>query len=109
MNEYETQPDTKFFSGLGKKELLRNLEILLPEEDKYFTQHPHLAISENQRWQNFCDDCVILATLSAFINGSKIVLLHPDSYDPSSGLNGQHEISSLRPSLVKGIGIQHIN
>lgn len=91
LNEYATQKDKKFGGGLGKKELLKRLEQLLPVEDKYFDLNPDQAVSTNQRWLDFCEDCIILATLSAFLKNKKIYLLHPESFNPNRGLNSQYE------------------
>lgn len=104
MNKYRTQKDESFLKGL-----LKRLEYSLPLEDKFFDSNPHLAVSSNQRWKNFCDDCVILATLSAYLNNSRVVLIHPDSYNPSEGLNTQHEMPKRRPTFIEGIEIQQLN
>lgn len=109
MNEYRNQPDNLFCEGLGKRVLLKRLEYLLPIEDKYFDSNPNLAVSENQRWKDFCDDCVILATLSAFLNNSSVVLIHPNSYNPSKGLNSKYEMPKRRPTFVQDIEIQRLN
>jgi hypothetical protein len=104
MNKYRTQKDESFLKGL-----LKRLEYSLPLEDKFFDSNPHLAVSSNQRWKNFCDDCVILATLSAYLNNSRVVLIHPDSYNPSEGLNTQYEMPKRRPTFIEGIEIQQLN
>ena len=104
MNKYRTQKDESFLKGL-----LKRLEYSLPLEDKFFDYNPHLAVSSNQRWKNFCDDCVILATLSAYLNNSRVVLIHPDSYNPSEGLNTQYEMPKKRPTFIEGIEIQQLN
>ncbi|QWD65933.1 hypothetical protein [Polynucleobacter sp. MWH-Aus1W21] len=104
MNKYRTQKDESFLKGL-----LKRLEYSLPLEDKFFDSNPHLAVSSNQRWKNFCDDCVILATLSAYLNNSRVVLIHPDSYNPSEGLNTQYEMPKKRPTFIEGIEIQQLN
>ncbi len=104
MNKYRTEKDESFLKGL-----LKRLEYLLPLEDKFFDSNPHLAVSSNQRWKNFCDDCVILATLSAYFNNSRVVLIHPDSYNPSKGLNTQYEMPKRRPTFIEGIEIQQLN
>jgi hypothetical protein len=109
MNEYRTCKDELFLKGLGKKGLLKRLEYLLPLEDKYFDDNPHLAVSSNQRWKNFCDDCVILATLSAYLNNSRVALIHPDSFNPSEGLNSKYEMPKKRPTFIEGIEIQQLN
>ena len=73
MNKYRTQKDESFLKGL-----LKRLEYSLPLEDKFFDSNPHLAVSSNQRWKNFCDDCVILATLSAYLNNRKFLLVEKE-------------------------------
>lgn len=104
MNKYRTQKDESFLKGL-----LKRLEYSLPLEDKFFDSNPHLAVSSNQRWKNFCDDCVILATLSAYLNNSRVALIHPDSFNPSEGLNSKYEMPKKRPTFIEGIEIQHLN
>jgi hypothetical protein len=104
MNKYRTEKDESFLKGL-----LKRLEYLLPLEDKFFDSNPHLAVSSNQRWKNFCDDCVILATLSAYLNNSRVVLIHPDSFNPSEGLNSKYEMPKRRPTFIEGIEIQQLN
>ena len=104
MNKYRTEKDESFLNGL-----LKRLEYLLPLEDKFFDSNPHLAVSSNQRWKNFCDDCVILATLSAYLNNSRVALIHPDSFNPSEGLNSKYEMPKKRPTFIEGIEIQQLN
>ena len=103
LNEYLTQADKRFGGGLGKKELLRRLEYLLPKEDKYFDSHPHKAVRTNQRWVDFCEDCIILATLSALLKNKKIELIHPDAYKPHTGVNSRYEKIEAKPTLIPEI------
>lgn len=107
LKEYLTQPDELFGGGLGKNELLRRLEYLLPKEDKYFDSHPSQAVRKNQRWVDFCEDCVILVTLTAFLKKKKIVLVHPDVYDSNIGLNCQFEKIEANPNLILEIPSLH--
>jgi hypothetical protein len=107
LNEYLTQPDSLFGGGLGKKELLRRLEYLLPKEDQYFDFHPDQAITTNQRWVNFCEDCIVLATLAAFLEEKNILLIHPDSYKSNTGINSQYEKIENQPTLIPGIPSLH--
>ena len=109
LNEYKTQPDKKFGGGLGKMELLKILKYQLPLVDGYFDSNPHLATSANPRWQDFCEDCLVLATLSAFLNDEQIILIHPDAYKPTEGLNSRYEKIDQKPSLIKGFDIRHPN
>ena len=107
LNEYLTQPDSLFGGGLGKKELLRRLEYLLPKEDQYFDFHPDQAITTNQRWVNFCEDCIVLATLAAFLEEKNILLIHPDSYKSNTGINSKYEKYEDKPTLIPGIPSLH--
>ena len=107
LNEYLTQPDSLFGGGLGKKELLRRLERLLPKEDQYFDFHPDQAITTNQRWVDFCEDCIVLATLAAFLEEKNILLIHPDSYKSNTGINSQYEKIENQPTLIPGIPSLH--
>ena len=107
LNEYLVQPDSRFGCGLGKKELLRRLEYLLPKEDKYFDSHPNQAVGTNQRWVDFCEDCIVLATLAAFLKKKNILLIHPDAYKPHTGVNSQYEKIEDHPTLISEIPSLH--
>jgi hypothetical protein len=102
-NEYRTQPDYRFGGGIGKKKFLEGLSIHLPIEDEYFNKNPIEAIEENQRWCDFCEGCIIYATLYAFMNKEPVVLMHPDSYDESEKFNSSHDTIHSKPSLIPGI------
>ena len=107
LNEYLTQADKRFGGGLGKKELLRRLEYLLPKEDKYFDSHPNEAVRTNERWVDFCEDCIVLATLAAFLTKKNILLIHPDAYAPHTGLNSQYEKIEVKPTFIQEIPSLH--
>ena len=94
-------PDNSWFSGCGKKVMHKFLKSSLLDEDAYFNEHLDEAISTNQRWTNFIDDCVIFAVLDMIVNQGQLILLHPSSYEEYSFAN---KISSdVKPELVYGI------
>jgi hypothetical protein len=104
LNEYETQPDWRFGGGLGKKKYLKYLEKHLPRENKYFDLHPEQAIQSNQRWQDFCEDCIILVTLTSFLKGTQIFLVHPDFCDSSIAVNAKYNEIKVKPKLIPDVG-----
>ena len=103
LNEYRTQPDHLFGGGVGKKKLFSILKHRLPIEDSYFNQNPLEAIEENQRWSDFCEDCIIFATLNAFMNQVPVTLIHPASYDPEKKFNSAHAAITKIPTFIEGI------
>jgi hypothetical protein len=105
INEYLTQPDYLFGGGIGKMKLLETLSIHLPVEDEYFNKNPIEAIEENQRWSDFCEDCIIYATLYAYMNKEPVALIHPDSFNESKKYNSAHDTIRSKPSLIPGIVI----
>ncbi len=105
LNEYKTQPDFRFGCGLGKKKMYELYKKILPKEDEYFDINPDEAVSTNQRWLDFCDDCIILATLGSYLNGTQILLVHPDSYDSREGINSKYEDLEIAPTLISEISV----
>lgn len=80
MHDLETLPDEAWMGGLGKKNLHSTLKEKLLTQDKFFSKNPHLVKPDNQEWVNFCDDCVILIVLDAYLFNKPILLMHPDAY-----------------------------
>jgi alpha-D-ribose 1-methylphosphonate 5-phosphate C-P lyase len=69
MNEYRTQPDKKFGAGRGKRLLQNEILRRIISEDIYFTRHPAAQLFENNRWNEFIEDCIIYATLTNYLDG----------------------------------------
>ena len=62
--------------------------------------------TKNQRWTDFCDDCVIFATLSSYLFDTPIHFIHPSVYEEFLG--GSINIAPpQRPSVIDGIANLH--
>lgn len=81
IHSFETSDDKKWCGGKGKSYLYAWLKVQILKEDAYFTKHPRKAKPSNERWTNFCDDCVNFAALSAVLYQQPIHLLHPSVYE----------------------------
>jgi len=103
LKEFSEKPDKVWCNGLGKKYLYKILLIKLRAQDKYFTLHPNRAIASNDKWRDFCDDCLILYCLNIVLNNLDVKLVHPDQYKQMfkdykyNGADGQ------LPDLITGI------
>jgi hypothetical protein len=80
IDDLKSLPDSHWAGGQGKQYMLTTLCANLPQQDAFFNQHLAAITSDNQRWKNFCDDCVILAALNVVLHKRPIHLLHPDSF-----------------------------
>jgi hypothetical protein len=76
MNAYATQPDKRFGGGAGKVALLEHTKDCIEHEDAYFDAHPNAQVSENKRWREFLQDCVIYATLHSYLYGSPLPVMN---------------------------------
>ena len=83
MLEFATKPDDIWCEGRGKKYLHKMLRKQLLKEDKYFDKNPKAIQRNSERWINFLDDCVLFATLNAFLFDEPVFLVHPQSYEKS--------------------------
>ena len=90
---------------LRKQYVFERVKALLLKEDAYFNQHLDQAVSGNKRWDEFCDDCIELATLDQYFFGKPIFLLHPDSYMNGIASNSLDPLWMRGPDLIGGIPV----
>lgn len=105
MHEFESNPDHIWCGGRGKKYLYKSLKVELQEQDKYFNRNPGLVSSLNQEWTNFCDDCVLLYVLDAYLFNKPFALIHPDSYMANIDKAGINAAFGVIPDLIQGIPV----
>ncbi len=105
MREYATQPDEIWCDGRGKKYLHKVLRKQLLKEDQYFDKNPNAIQRNSERWENFMDDCVLFATLNAFLFGQPVFLVHPQSYEKSIAKAPVNATSGGLPTLIDDIFI----
>jgi len=107
MSEYATKPDQIWCEGKGKKYLHKKLRKQLLKEDKYFDDNPEAIRRDSERWLNFMNDCVIFATLNAFLFDETLYLVHPQSYERSVAKSRLNATSGELPTLIDGICVLH--
>jgi hypothetical protein len=106
ITNFEIKPDAVWCNGRGKKYLHNLLKKNLKSEDCFFSKNTHLMTTKNQRWTDFCDDCVIFATLSSYLFDTPIHFIHPSVYEEFLG--GSINIAPpQRPSVIDGIANLH--
>ena len=67
-NEFKTQPDKKFGSGVGKVIFCEFLLYNIKNEDDYFSLDILNAEKSPKRWSEFLEDCVAFACLHSYLN-----------------------------------------
>jgi len=108
IDEFKNSEDSKWLNGLGKKALYDMLLKRLKKEDKSFKKKPKKMNVNNQKWIDFCNDCVILASLGNVLYEYPIMLMHPNSYfeniqcNQTAWLNGA---KGKTPSLIDEIEV----
>ena len=103
MREYATTPDEIWCDGRGKKYLHKMLRKHLLKEDEYFNKNPKAIQRNSERWANFMDDCVIFATLNAFLFDQPVYLVHLQSYEKSIAISPVNATSGEMPTLIEDI------
>ena len=103
INKFNEAPDKTWCNGLGKKYLHKILLRKLLIQDKYFTLHPNKVKPTNQKWRDFCDDCVILFCLDVVLNDSVVELVHPDIYKQIIEETAYDGSIGYMPDLIAGI------
>ena len=68
----DDREDASKTHGKLKKKLLK--------EDKFFNKFPKAASAQEERWNNFCNDCIIYVALNVALFNQPIHLIHPDQY-----------------------------
>lgn len=102
--EYKNVPDHEWCDGQGKKFLHMMLEAKLKKEDQFFNVNMNQIDQDPQRWEDFCTDCVIFATLTSFLYDSPLHLVHPSVYE-ARVFDFNHKVPDVRPSLIEGIDV----
>jgi hypothetical protein len=105
MLEYASKPDEIWCEGRGKKYLHKMLHKQILKEDKYFKKNPKTIQRNSERWENFMDDCVLFATLNAFLFDQPVYLLHPQSYEKSVADSPFNATSGELPTFFEDIPV----
>ncbi|TXG75790.1 hypothetical protein E6Q11_06650 [Candidatus Dojkabacteria bacterium] len=112
VDDFQKSDDAKWLNGQGKKALYDLLMKNLKKENKYFNKKQQKQNTKNERWSNFCDDCVILAALGNVLYQKPIMLLHPKAYEKNIAKNTDAWLKGADgklPSLINGIQILSTN
>jgi hypothetical protein len=102
---FEKSDDTKWCGGKGKAYLYAWLKVQLLKEDAYFTKHPRKAKPSNDKWTDFCNDCVSFAALSSVLYQTPIHLIHPSIYEQSLKHAPVKATSGVMPTLFSNIPV----
>lgn len=105
MSEYATKPDGTWCKGRGKKYLHNMLLKKLMKEDKYFDRNPKAVQRNSERWKKFMDDCVVFATLNAFLFDQPVYLVHPQSYEKAIAESPFDATSGESPTFFEDITV----
>ena len=103
MEEFITTPDRSWCNGLGKEYLFNMLMRKLKVKDEYFTNNPKKIKPSNPKWVDFCNDCLILFTLDAALNGNVVRLVHPDQYKKFIKNTTYNGTTGAMPDYIEGI------
>ena len=103
MRDYASKPDEIWCEGRGKKYLHKMLRKKLSKEDKYFDKNPKAIQRNSERWDNFMDDCIIYATLNAFLFDEPLYLVHPQSYEKAIAIAPLNATSGEMPTLIENV------
>ena len=103
--EYEAAPDHVWCDGRGKRYMYLMLKQALQSKDAHFNKHPELINQSNQDWVDFCDDCLLLYALDAFLYEKPIMLIHPESYAQQLQSTKYDATGGDMPKLIEGIPI----
>jgi len=103
LNKFTYAPDKVWCNGLGKKHLHKILLRKLRAQDKFFTLHPNKVKPTNQKWRDFCDDCVVLYCLDTVLNNSVVKLVHPELYTQIVNKTAYDGTTGRMPHLISDI------
>ena len=106
--EFESMPDSTWMNGRGKDELYSCLKTKLIKQDAYFTKHPRKARLDNQRWIDFCNDCVTFAVLAMVLHGTAVHLIHPSQFQSMQNMTPKGNRGD-GPSLIPGIPLLNVH
>ena len=77
LQKFATEPDHLIGGSAGKVVFAKQLEKELKETDHFFNSHPRHRYNYPNRWAEFMEDCVILASLRSYLDKKPIALLDP--------------------------------
>ena len=103
MREYASKPDEIWCDGRGKKYLHKFLRKKLVKENRHFDKNPKEIQRNSKRWANYMDDCVIFATLNAFLFDQPVYLVHPQSYSNLIAEAPVNATAGELPTLIEDI------
>ena len=107
-DNFEREPDFAWVNGRGKEHLYENLKKSLRLEDSFFTKNPSAADTDPIRWENFMDDCVILAVLHCVLKNQSLKLLHPSCFTkPDREKPWFDKTGGVIPDLIDSIPCEH--
>jgi hypothetical protein len=106
MHEFTVSPDYVWCNGRGKRYLYKSLKEELQGLDKHFNSNPAYVTAMNQKWTDFCDDCVVLYVLDALLFNKPFLLIHPESYVANIHNAVINATSGGVPDLIPGIPVQ---
>jgi len=106
-SEFLQKPDSIWMGGRGKNHMRNYLDVALRAQDKYFDQNPLEAVSENQRWNDFLDDCVIYAVLCSVLDDEPLALLHPSVWNEQYAGRPSLRNASAKATLIPGVPVQY--
>jgi len=101
--EFLTAPDQAWMDGDGKVALREHLAAELKAEDDYFDAFLLRATTDNPRWTNFMDTCVIYAVLCSVLDDEPLLLMHPSCWEGSVSKSQNNAQISSKPTLVNGV------
>lgn len=107
LDQYSIQPDKAWCGGRGKKYLHKSLKAKLVLQDVHFNKHPELVSKYSEEWSNFCEDCILLYVLDAYLFEKPFELIHPESYAQNLSKASIDATGGVIPDLIPGISVIH--
>ena len=107
LDQYTSQPDWIWCQGRGKQYMYESLKTKLQLLDAHFSKHPELVDLENKEWADFCNDCMLLYVLDAFLFDKPFALVHPDSYAQNYRHAAVDTTGGVLPRLIPGIPVMN--
>jgi hypothetical protein len=75
MEDYKNSPDASFASGQGKMALKNFIYQAILAVDAYFDCTPHAISNQPKLWDDFLEDCIVFATLHAYLSGEPLPIV----------------------------------
>ena len=101
---FEGKKYKNYLGDITKQQHFDILRANLLKQDAFFNANPDLAVNENPRWTDFCEDCIWLAVLSSCMFDHPVHLMHPDSYMANIGKSMNAATKSV-PDLIAGVQV----